>query len=77
MSLQLDLVLKNFNGISKKFLRCWKFQGCFKKVLRMFQGNSKGVYRMSQGVFNKVSRVFQGSFKGVRREFLLNLSVSP
>ena len=32
-------VLKSFNGVSRKFKGCLKFQGCFKAVLRVFTGN--------------------------------------
>ena len=49
------------------------FQGCFKGVLRMFQGYftevSRDVSRKFQGCFKKVSREFHGSFKGVSGSF--------
>ena len=47
----------------------WKFQGCFKEVSRMFQGNFKGVNGKFQGCFKEVSRVFQESFKSVSKRF--------
>ena len=50
VSLELYLVLKTFNGVSRKFKGCLKFQGSF-----------KGVYRKFQEFFNEVYRVFQES----------------
>ena len=58
MSLKFLLVLKSFNGVSRQFKECLKFNGSFKEVLRL-----------SQGCFKEVSRVFQGSFKSVSRKF--------
>ena len=43
-----------------------KFQGRFKKVLRVFQRSS----RVFRGSFKDVSRKFKGFFKGVLRVFL-------
>ena len=40
-----------------------KFQGCFKKVLRMFQVRLKNVLSISRS-FKGVSRVFESIFKG-------------
>ena len=50
----------------------WKFQGCFKKVLRLFIENFMGVSRKVKGCFKEVSRVFQGRFKSVSRKFKRN-----
>ena len=68
---------KSFNGISREFKRCfklegclWKFQGCFKKILRVFTESFNGVSRKFQGCLTEVSRVFQGSFSEVSRQFL-------
>ena len=63
MSLVFYLVLKSFNGVSRKFKGRLKFQGCFKEVSRMFLGRFKGAYRKFQGCFMKVSRVFHGSLR--------------
>ena len=53
-------------------IRCKMFQGCFKDVLRVFQGSFK-VFTKSfkcssrkfKGCFKEVLRVFQETFKGV------------
>ena len=37
---------------------------CSKKIVRVFQGNLKGVSRVFQGSFKEVSLVFQGIFMG-------------
>ena len=68
-SLESYLVLKSFNGVSRKFQGCLKFQGCFEEVLRVFTGNFRGVSRKFQKCLKEVSRVFQGSFKSVSRKF--------
>ena len=44
-----------------------KFQGCFKKVPRVFQGSVECFKEVSK-VFKEVSRVFQESFKDVSRK---------
>ena len=44
-----------------------KFQGCFMKVSRVFQGSFKGDSERLLGVFLSPKR--QGSFKGVLRKF--------
>ena len=46
-----------------------KFQGCFKQVSRVIQGNLKGASRVFKGCFKEVSKMFQGSLKGVSRVF--------
>ena len=73
VSLKFLLVLKSFNGISRLFKVCLKFQGsfrdvsrklgCLQKVLRVFPGSLKGVSRKFQECYKKVSRVFRGSFR--------------
>ena len=71
VSLKFLLVLKSFNGASRQFKECLKFNGSFKEVLRVFQGCFKDVSRVFKGClkftgsFKDVSRMFQGSFKGV------------
>ena len=67
MSLVFYLVLKDFNGVSRKLKGCLKFQWSFKEVSRMFQGSCKGVLRKNEGCFMQVSWI--GSFKGVSRMF--------
>ena len=59
MSLEFYLVLKSFNGVSRKFKGCLKVEGCFMEVSRIFQGSFEGIYRKFQRSFNEVSRVFQ------------------
>ena len=70
-------VLESYKCVSKKFQGCFKkvlrvFQGsfkeCFKEVSKVFQGRFKGVSGKFQKCFKEVSRVFQGSFKGVSRK---------
>ena len=39
------LVLKGFNGVSRKLKGCLKFVGCFMEVSRIFQGSFERVYR--------------------------------
>ena len=60
---------KRFNGVSRKFKGCLKFQGCFKEVSRVFQRSFKGVCRKFQGCFKEVSRVFQLRFQGISSSF--------
>ena len=43
VSLKFLLVLKSFNGVSRKLKGRMKFQVCFKKVSRMFQESFMGV----------------------------------
>ena len=43
VSLKFLLVLKSFNGVSRQFKECLKFNGSFKEVLRVFQGCFKDV----------------------------------
>ena len=62
MSLEFYLVLKNVNGVSRKFQGCLKFQS----VSRMFQECFKVVSIVFQGSFREISRVFQERFKGVQ-----------
>ena len=50
VSLKFYLVLKSFNGVSRKFLVCLKFVGVLRKL---------------QGYFKEVLRVFTKSFKEV------------
>ena len=52
VSLKCILVLKSFNGVSRKFKGYLKFQGCFKEVLRV-----------STESFKEVSGVFQGGLR--------------
>ena len=80
---ELFLSSNSFNGISREFKGCLKlkgclskFQGCFKKVIRVFTESFNGVSRKVQGcftevsrVFTEVSRVFHGSFREVLRVF--------
>ena len=42
---------KRFNGVSRKFKGCLKFEGCFMEVLRMCQGSYECVYRKFQVKF--------------------------
>ena len=69
VSLKFLLVLKSFNGVSRQFKECLKFNG----VSRLFQGSFMGVTRVFKGCLNRcfkdVSRVFQGSFKSVSWKF--------
>ena len=56
------LSLKSFNGVSMVFKGCLKlkkFQGCFKKVLRVFTESFKVVSRKFKGRLKEVSRNFQ------------------
>ena len=69
VSLKFLLVLKSFNGVSRQFKECLKFNGSFKAVSTMFKGCFNEVSRVFQGSFKSVSRVFQGSFKSVSRKF--------
>ena len=43
VSLKFLLVLKSFNGGSRQFKECLKFNGSFKEVLRVFQGYFKDI----------------------------------
>ena len=63
------LVLESFNGVSRKINGCLKFTGCFKKVLRMFQGSFNGVSRVFTEMFKGGSKKFKGCFKKVSRVF--------
>ena len=70
VSLKFILVLESFNGVSRKFkgylklkVCSWKFQGCFKEVLRVFQGSFKRVSRKFQECFKEVSGKFQKCFR--------------
>ena len=63
--MSLEFYLKSFNGVSRKFYGCLKFQGGFKEVSRMSQGSFKGIYKKCQRCFKEVLRVFQGTFKSV------------
>ena len=56
MSLKFLLVLKSFNGISRLFKVCLKFQGCFKEV-------SGKISRVSPESFMGGSTKIEGSFK--------------
>ena len=79
VSLKFFLVLKSFNCVSRKFQGCLKleggsskFQGCFKEMLRVFQGSFKGVsskIEWCSSSFKGVSRVFESSLKGVLGKF--------
>ena len=75
---QRDLTAVNgfsrvFLGVSRKFRGCLKFQGCFKRVLRVFQGSFKSVSRKFQECFKEVSGKFQGCFKNVSKVFQVRL----
>ena len=65
MSLEFFLVLKSFNGVSRKRKGCFKLKLCSKEVSRMFQESFKVVYRKFKECFKEVSRVFQGNFRGI------------
>ena len=54
VSMKFLLVLKSFNGVSRQFKECLKFNGSFKEVLRVFQGVLKGVLRKFQECFKDV-----------------------
>ena len=56
-----------FKGVSRKF------QGCFKKVSRVFLESLKVISRKFQGCFEGVSRKFQGSFKNVSNKAFVGL----
>ena len=45
------------------------FQGCFKKVFRVFTESSKGVSKKFRGCLKEVSRMFQGSFRETSKVF--------
>ena len=66
VSLEFDLVLKSFNGVSRKVFEVARvLQGS-----RMFQESFKDVSRKFKGVYKKfqeVSRVFQGSLRKISR----------
>ena len=78
--LEFNLVLKSFNGVSRKFEECLEFQGCFQSVLRVLAksfNEGSGIY---QGCSKKVSRVFQvrlncvsSNFKGLSIIFKISL----
>ena len=55
VSLKFSLALKSFNGVSRLFKGCLKFQGSFKEVLRVFTESFKGVSRKFKGCFKEVS----------------------
>ena len=59
------LALKSFNGVSRLFKGCLKFQGSFKEVLRVFTK----VLRKFKWCFKEASRVFQESFREISRQF--------
>ena len=59
VSLKFLLVLKSFNGVSRQFEECLKFNGSFKEVLRLFQGCFKEVSRVFPGSLREISRVFK------------------
>ena len=71
--------LRSYKGVSRKSNGCFnevsrmfhasfmdrKFQGCFKKVLRVLQGCFEEVLREFQECFKKVLRKIQGSFRPI------------
>ena len=69
MFLKSFLALKSFNGVSRLFKGCLKFQGSFKEVLRVFTESFKGVSRKFKGCFKEVSRVLKGSFGEMLKVF--------
>ena len=60
--LELILVLKSFNGVSRLSKGYLKFKGSFKfffkEVFRVFTKNFKCVFKKFKGCFKEVSRVF-------------------
>ena len=57
-----DMVQVNFMFLTLCFKEAKR---CCKEVLRMFQGNFKGVLIVIQGFFKEVSRAFKASSKEV------------